>query len=80
MSNHSPATATATVETPTAPKIDSTAPQTRRYPELISTEAVLSYLKEIHGQVDTLAFNLRSTLNNIVSGNVQTNESTPKND
>lgn len=70
---------TVSVESPSVPKIDPAAPQTRRYPELINTDAVLSYLKELHGQVDTIAFNLRSTLNNIVSGNVQTNETPVEN-
>lgn len=58
-------------ETP-KPKIAENAEVTRRYPEFVNTEAVLSYLKEIHQQVDQIAFNLRSTLTNIVSGNVQT--------
>lgn len=59
---------------PPTPKISPSAKVTRRYPEFINTDAVLTYLKEVHGQVDTLAFNLRSTLNNIVTGNAQTNE------
>lgn len=59
------------------PKIAPGSQPTRRYPEFIKTDAVVSYLRDIYMRLDDISFNLRSTINNIVANNMETEASAP---
>jgi hypothetical protein len=44
------------------------------YPELINTNAVLAYLREVYMALDNMSFQIRTTMNNIVTTKVEVKE------
>jgi hypothetical protein len=44
------------------------------YPELINTNAVLSYLREVYMALDNMSFQIRTTMNNIITTKVDVKE------
>jgi hypothetical protein len=48
--------------------------QKPNYPELINTNAVLAYLREVYMALDNMSFQIRTTMNNIVSTKVEVKE------
>ncbi len=43
------------------------APEGQQYPNLIATNAVLSYLREIFMALDNMSFQIRTTMNSIIN-------------
>lgn len=59
------------------PKIAPGSEPTRRYPEFIKTDAVVAYLRDVYMKIDEISFNLRSTINNVVTNKMETEASAP---